>query len=985
MFCKSIDLEVHSNMEEAWSQFSTLEKRIRQHNSHIEQISPIKFPRTSPEPRMPEVPLLKNQSFHDTRPLARSAVFTRDSRENEGLLAQMQRELTGMSQYKEQCHNLKAQIQLYLEKLAHYETQLQEKNRLIKELERASKPRIASYEVETKELKTFKVKADKAIGQLKQALEEKDAKLAEVAHADQELRGENDRLSSQLKLEQQSSAQTLSKLNELKAKYMTEQREITMKLNDSRLDCDSLNRENGKLRAELEKAFASLKLCQDQLAVFPQLQAEVVKLRHETEVTDKQQAHGTAYARHQKVEDLETQLARYEAAWEQLDSKSGGRDPVVYLDELKKSLGDSHNQMAEIQIDLESLEAQQKLTETELRIAKNSLEKFAKKTLKWLENEFFDSERPEVVLELPGNFLASLSPLYSEIGTKLNATRRLAFHSLSTLKQEVEDLRTQTYSLEAQSETLKYSATDLTSHLQRQEQFSASLAEYKTEADDEIMKLRSQLVALAEDRLAAQDRLQASFSENQSLKDLVNMKIASLGLEVEADDLKSSLNELFRCFDRFRAELDGKGHEIKALQMHAEAIEQTTQAREREVSQIKTEYCGRVAEMNVQIERLTEIVKANEAASYEIVSRFQEAEGQLQSAAEDCEESKLEATLLKEKAKKLADLGETLVQALSASLRRQAALQFQKDLLATQFIQTHEAFKVTTPTLRFRKVVIAVLAANRLSRLECSFKRTKPIRYNGVFLAVSQAPVPLEPLPEADDIMELLFTLLLKAESTASEDQDFGLITGLNRGLERVSQTLPLGVSTSILKILKTKDAETQHLSRQIQRLHEENRRLETSLNDAQRDSTSRLVDREVTIRFEAEAEMEQELRTSREDIKEYQRALSNLRQASIEMQKHSELLAERQNTLLQELADAQKHSASTCEEIVRVRQHSEAEHRKRKAAEARADKLELRLKHMERRYIELSEALDQVRQEYGLLTDRCRRLTAKLTEGGVI
>jgi hypothetical protein len=268
-------------MEDAWTQLETLEKRIREHNSHIEQISPIKFLSSSPisECLMPEIGLLRSHKPQDGRLLGRSSFLAKDIKDWEQQSGLQQRELASLGHYQEQCKNLKAQIQLYLEKLRYYEEQLQDKNRIIKDLERSSKPR-----GEPSETKAGKARAGKTIEQLKQDLWEREARLNETIQSNQTLKADNERLAESIKRDQQAASHSLQRLAELKAKFQAEQQELTKKLNDLRLNNDASERENGRLRTELERAVASLKLCQEQLEVLPQIHGEVVKLRYDSKV-----------------------------------------------------------------------------------------------------------------------------------------------------------------------------------------------------------------------------------------------------------------------------------------------------------------------------------------------------------------------------------------------------------------------------------------------------------------------------------------------------------------------------------------------------------------------------------------------------------------------------------------------------------------------------------------------------------------------------
>jgi chromosome segregation ATPase len=616
------------------------------------------------------------------------------------------------------------------------------------------------------------------------------------------------------------------------------------------------------------------------------------------------------------------------------------------------------------------MEKYQEHTVTELRTAKASLEKYGRSVVKWLDTCFFDLDKPGLEVELQGGFLASVREVFSELLYKLIETRQTTLQGYVAYTQELNDLMALYKSSEEQAASLQQSVLDLQSHLGQQETLSSGLAEYKAEADHAILELRDRLIDTAEDLNATEEKLQAISAEQQALLDTASHQMTSLGVEVHTSDLRATFDSVLRCFEMHKEKLASRDLDFKTLQYHVKDLELRTLDREKEVDQIKAEYCSRVTEMNVQIERLTSVVKTNESASQEVVDRFHHCQQQLEYAKEETEELKFEAQRLGSKARSLEELGETCIQALSVSLRRQCELQFQRNLFAGLYLQTYAELKPWTApkpaVFSFRKAVVAVLAVNRLRRLHSSLQKTKALLFNGAPIALSSGEVNLEPLPYTADKTELVYTLLLRSE-TSVIDNDFKLVKGLCRGLEQLTRP---DCTSKLLKVVTDKHEEVHRSSKQLLKATEENRRLGALLNEA-----LTTLEQSKDRRVSSQLGEDEELQSARQEIKEYQRLLSELRQATAEMQRNSELLVDRQTSLLTDVKAANENAASVTEENKQIRRHLETEHKKRKAADHQSDMLGLRLKHMESQYISLSDSLEQVKEEYSGLKDHCRSI----------
>jgi chromosome segregation ATPase len=212
------------------------------------------------------------------RLLSKVTQLSQDLKEKELKLSSVQRELSSMESYREQCVNLKAQIMLYIEKINHYETELLVKNKRLSEFERNTAPKLSSYEYRLTESRRNTESLEAELDTVKADLNRRTVEL-------DNLQGLVKNLDSQLKeaLERKRAdnerfSEDLEQMQIWKTTAIGEQDRLVRMLSEKEAVLEDIDTDNEQLRAELVKALDSLKLCQTELVNIPRLQSDLSRL-----------------------------------------------------------------------------------------------------------------------------------------------------------------------------------------------------------------------------------------------------------------------------------------------------------------------------------------------------------------------------------------------------------------------------------------------------------------------------------------------------------------------------------------------------------------------------------------------------------------------------------------------------------------------------------------------------------------------------------
>ena len=252
-------------MDESWKQFYELEEHIREHNSQIEQLSPKK---THSRQSSGELKIKREGTRYFQE---RILQLTKEVKDKEREIMYLQRNVSTLESYKEQCQNLQKQIKLMREKLSHYETEASEKVMAFLSIQNDVVPEWERCKQDLEKLQEENLKLNKNLEQVNHQLQEKSESFSRLKQDYTALEKtfhsiEEDKRNLKLKLNETNEKLKVSEQQNQKYTQTIKEKE---QLNSA------FEEDNERLREQLEKALDSLQKCQNEISSIPNFQQEI--------------------------------------------------------------------------------------------------------------------------------------------------------------------------------------------------------------------------------------------------------------------------------------------------------------------------------------------------------------------------------------------------------------------------------------------------------------------------------------------------------------------------------------------------------------------------------------------------------------------------------------------------------------------------------------------------------------------------------------
>ena len=316
-------------MDESWNHLQNLEAHIKEHNSHIEKITPLRTKQHSRQSSLIE-DLTKRSS--EVTSTAKMLSMAKEIREKDLEIMYLKRDVASLEIFKDQCANMQSQVKLLREKAVLCERESQSKTYKLSSLETTAVPRLEKVEVEMRELKAVNENLQSLVSQVKKELDEKSNQLAFVkqnyAGQDSTIKGlEEEKRSLKGKLaEMQMKLDELIKQHEKNKEYLKQKEQLSL----------ALEEDNERLRAQIENTMESLQKCQYEISLLPMLRQDV----HHRE-----QLISTASREIEREKSLRQKVSeekdKLELQISNLYEITEGTDPFEYLQELKEIISKS--------------------------------------------------------------------------------------------------------------------------------------------------------------------------------------------------------------------------------------------------------------------------------------------------------------------------------------------------------------------------------------------------------------------------------------------------------------------------------------------------------------------------------------------------------------------------------------------------------------------------------------------------------------------
>jgi chromosome segregation ATPase len=498
-------------MDESWNHLQNLEAHIKEHNSHIEKITPLRTKQHSRQSSLLE-DLTKRST--ETPSTAKLLSMAKDLREKDLQIMYLKSDVASLEIYKDQCLNMQNQVKLLREKAVLCERESQSKTSKLSNLETTAVPRLEQLESDLKDLKSINENLQSVLSQTRKDLEEKTSQVTSLKQATsgqdssiKSLEEEKRQLKGKL-AELQQKLDELIRQHEKNKEYLKQKEQLSM----------ALEEDNERLRAQIENTMESLQKCQYEISLLPMLRQDVHH-REQLISTASREIEREKSLRQKMAEDkekLEIQLAN-------LYEITEGTDPFEYLQELKEIIGKSKKEHLSINEELVRMKETHYKYEKDnselLEYTSTCIENFCK----FFQSCLFDGENVETP-ELDESVKLVIEPLYLH---------------LKKAKNRMEEIICE---LQDTNEILKEKNSQIRKRMEETEEMIIKQEFLTEQLTQENKKIKKELESLREDLVETNNKAETAEIElNESLKTSEALKKNYFLLKKELEDKVSAL------------------------------------------------------------------------------------------------------------------------------------------------------------------------------------------------------------------------------------------------------------------------------------------------------------------------------------------------------------------------------------------------------------------------------------------------------------
>ena len=770
-------------MEEVWERLHALESQIVAHNEEVDKISPKKTPPVVEKPQGEQMGL--NQ---DTRSRSNSQLLElrKEAKEKEFKIAQLERDLASMENIKDQNQNLKAQVALLTEKLNLKEQELKEKDAHLKELESTVQPTLVSYEGELGKLRSLTSALQRELSAARQSLAQKEIIVADLTQTN----ANKDERSALIARSKSEAEQQVEALSSATAKLQDEVVAMTHNLRDKELIVDTLEEDNNKLRAELQKAMEALEQCQSELKLIPKLKGEVSNCEKLISTASRE-----VEEQRSAINRLVEERNEYASVLEELKQVTEDADPVDFVHRLQSQLLESTSLLGQIKSELTKRESIYK--DQQLRSAKavSILTEAFTSFSRMLDLESLPI-LPKLAV-LPEGY-RELIPTCDQFRTDLEVFRNRCLDKIRELEGMVIDHDAKAELVEGSQKSLKSRLEDLSIQISEQETLYHELAREKERTETELIRQVEGLRSMNQQSNAQMEQLKTAAERlSKAVQPLLVEPLVYGGEDRSSRDLPSAVQMTLAALRR----LDGRVRELETQLQDAQRSSASDKAALEDCSQ---NYALRFQDMSRQIRDLTSAIDQSEDSSKGILQKYKQVSEDLQTTQIDLNRTKDSLITTQMTCKHYVALIEVGVFCLGKTVEKVKEMQGLKKLtvrmwsadsrnMKNEWKEVEDAANAVglrlprkATIVKVRAGTIAVLATVRLWNM---YKKredsTDTLNIKGVVLPLPKKHFLPTKLPRKDTPIETLHALLTLYEKSTAEHQD----------VPRLSQQLLLGLS----------------------------------------------------------------------------------------------------------------------------------------------------------------------------------------------
>lgn len=898
-------------MTDDWAAFRTLEERVLEHNSRIEQLSPAltnrSFESQSGKGNYPVSYKNFGQPMSDGPPhsyensptsLAKSQVnkilsLTKALSERDHELSEARRELASSRKFKEENISLKSQLALLTERLASAERELQFKSKAISE-----------QELKLKDLGSVESELGHSIKQRDALCHELDALHSSLKRS--ELAEEQ--LASEVRQRLQAEERAIilqDQINSNHAKMSAYTRGLEEQLRE-------LDGDNAHLKSELARSSGIIDKCQKEFNLLDSLRSEL-KLKNERFLSVSSELE----RERKSIQKILREKDGLELRLTEISSKAEGADPLAYLTRLKSRLGETQALQASVAQEASQLETRVKASENKLRLIRRVVRVRLETLAEWVEAKFFLENEgfPEAPVQDSemGKYWASLE------GALMKAKSGF-IGRIKDLEKRNKTLAKNTGKIEDVAMKLKFQLENINAKVDGQQRLGAKVHELERQS-----KSRSKIASDWEGKfLNSQHRCEELCKEHDEIGRIL---APLLGEHDDRRTLKSMAHSLASALTRQKSIISESQYRLDELRKETLLLRDQFGEEHLKNEDASQTFNAKIEQLMGQLGEKDKALSAKEADLRKVISANRELQ-------EITHKLQAEVGAFKEDRLRLSELSKLHYRTAVALLRvLMPALQNLADLAAQKTICSNTLFKLEAeikhfsgslglsspnPISRLRVVAEVVRAVVRLHR-GTGAKRPETIKYSGVTLQISPVIPDIPSLPCGDNDQHLIYSLLLNAERSFPKIQrtDLHSITANIDGLKRVFNQAKQQVEISGGQVAAARQHVAELIERQqtdlstISQLKEKLTKLQFNLTEQSTEFASMVTSHaEVKVRNE---ELEASLTILQLNTEAISDQLLNLRNQYTELlsdnglkAKHLEAIQESYDRLQRELEESE-------------------------------------------------------------------------------
>ncbi|OMJ82813.1 hypothetical protein SteCoe_16410 [Stentor coeruleus] len=337
-------------MDESWNHLQNLEAHIKEHNTHIEKLTPLRTRHHSRQSSLGDEALKRPI---DSSVQGKMLSMAKEVKDKEREILYLKRDVASLEIYKDQCMNMQTQIKLLREKAVFCEREALSKSTMLSSFESNAFPKLEKLESDLKQALQSNEKLQKSYLQAKKETEEKIAALTNLktTYSNQD---------STIKSIEEERRNLKIKHAELQGKFdeMAKQHEKTLEhyKNKDQLAL-ALEEDNERLRAQIENTMESLQKCQYELNLLPKLKQEIHQ-REQLISAASREIEKEKALKIKAIEDKEKTELQLANIFECTD----GNNPLEYIQGLKVLLNKTAKEQSNANEDILRLKEKQRNT-----------------------------------------------------------------------------------------------------------------------------------------------------------------------------------------------------------------------------------------------------------------------------------------------------------------------------------------------------------------------------------------------------------------------------------------------------------------------------------------------------------------------------------------------------------------------------------------------------------------------------------------------